>query len=64
MNASAGPLAAAFAGLAGLDDDGVLAAPDAGWQVPPDDVDWLIATEQPEATEPLTAMASPDATEL
>src|SRR5438270_13476999 len=40
------------------DLDGVLAAPCAGWQVPPEDVEWSMATEQPEATEPFRAPAS------
>ena len=60
VKASAGLPAAALP--AGLDD--LLGTPLAGWQVPPEDVDMLTATEQPEPTEPWIATASPDDTEL
>lgn len=57
VKASAGPEAAGA--------DGVDAPPPFdGWQTPPDEVEWSMATEQPEATEPCMATASPDDTEL
>jgi len=59
VKASAGPEAA---WAEGIDDDPL--PPFDGWQVPPDEVEWSMATEQPEATEPCMATASPDDTEL